>query len=654
MIISFKKHKFTFPELVVVLFVCMICALMLPAALAGIAKLSDSAQCRDNLKKCYDATIQYMNDHNGWRINDARNGRQGEWGRVLSETGYLKDRRAMNCPNDKSAAKLDWSNTYGSWISNSRGINMKSPNFSQVPPAKLLVYADTFRCDDKVVPRRSINKLNGNPTGPHHGIVTFMHGGGKAGVIMYDGSAKMAEANDFSGAPPAYQNAQIVLERLPNKRFRPIQRVQTYTGASYLVAGTALKTDMAKKNPIPVSTAVKSGKLAYKGENRNGYKVLDMWQCPMPDPKKKNSGYPQIPGVKRSVIYKGNWKNGGYNHHSNMYKYNGMIYTSWSNQPYGEDCPGQRVLYATSKDGLTWSEPKELFPPPVKVADRKGEGPFLASSGFFVWKGRLFGRASGHQKLYWTSKDGSSRNPYYDKVHIYPKMAHYSYICREIKPDGSLGKIFVYGNNPPKADYPIMAQKEFAPDFVMPNSGLQNLKVQGPDTQRLCEPTPYKTKDGKFGLLLRDDNFSHRKYASFSKDGKNWPVAEPTNIPDSPSFTIALSGSDGSVLFIGNHMAPRFDIASPRHYGRDPLMISYSPDGYKLVKSWSISSGPHKYTIPREQVFGRGGGAQYPTAMIENGKAYVMYSSGKEDILMAVFPISAIGADPQVTYKRIR
>jgi BNR repeat-like domain len=649
-----KCKKFTFTDLIIIFFIGAVFVVILPPVLASVAKISKSALCQSNLKKCYDATIKYMNDHNGWRVNDAHNGRQGEWGRILSQTSYLKDRKAMSCSNDQSLANLSWSKTYGSWISNKRTINMKSLNFNKVSPSRLLIYADSFRCDDKVTPRRSINKLTGNPSGPHHGIVTFMHAGNKAGVITYDGSAKMAVASDFAGAPPFYKNAKIVLEHLPNNRFRPIKRVQKYIGASYLVASKALKTDMAKKHPLSVSSAVKRGKLNYKGENHNGYKVLDMWQSPMPDPKKKNSGYPPISGVKYAVIYKGNWKNGGYNHHSNLFKYKDLFYASWSNQPYGEDCPGQRVLYSTSKDGLNWSPAKELFPPPVKMGDRKSEGPFLASSGFFIWDGRLFGRASGHQKLYWQNKARTSRKPYYDKYHIYPKMVHYSYICREIKPDGKLGKIFVYGNKRFKANYPIVKYSQVESGFKMPHDGLKNIVVQGPDTKRLCEPTPYKTKDGKFCVLLRDDNYSHRKYASFSDDGKNWPTAEPTNIPDSPSYSIAAFGTDGSVLFIGNHMAPRFDIASPRHYGRDPLMITYSPDGYKLTKSYAISSGPHKYTIPREKVFGRGGGAQYPAVIIENDKAYIMYSSGKEDIRMSVFPLSAIGVSKDIKYKRIR
>ena len=485
-----KRNKFTLIELVTIVFIFALFSVTIVPILANAVMSAKNRLCQDNLKKCYNATIAYMNDNDKWRPNDAYSGRRGEWGRVLFVNSYMKDRKAMSCPNDKSRGKKTWANTYGSWMTNDWAIDMKKADYASVDPSRLLIYADCFRRDDTVSPKRSINRLNPDPRGPYNGVVTLMHKGGKAGVITYDGSANMAGEISFSGAPPYYNNSKIVLKRYPNKRFMAIQRIQPYSGKSFLIKKRAVQTDMAKKHPLLVSSAVKRGKLSYKGENRNGYKVLDMWQCPMPDPRKKNSGYKQIPGVKRAVIYKGNWKNGGYNHHSNLFKYKDLFYASWSNQSYGEDCPGQRVLYSTSKDGLKWSPVRELFSSPVKMADRKSNGPFLASSGFFVWKGRLFGRASGHQKLYWENKARTSKKPYWDKNHNYPKMVHYSYISREIKPDGKLGEIFVYGNRRFKADYPLLDYSEVVPGFIMPNSGVENtISVQGPDTKRLCEST---------------------------------------------------------------------------------------------------------------------------------------------------------------------
>ena len=84
------------------------------------------------------------------------------------------------------------------------------------------------------------------------------------------------------------------------------------------------------------------------------------------------------------------------------------------------------------------------------------------------------------------------------------------------------------------------------------------------------------------------------------------------------------------------------------------MMITYSPDGYRLVQSYAIKSGPHQYAVSQKEVFGRGGAAQYPAAIIRDGKVYVMYSSGKEDIMISVFPLSAIGVSEQMRYTNIR
>lgn len=429
-----------------------------------------------------------------------------------------------------------------------------------------------------------------------------------------------------------------------------------YTGwnrrLAIAVIGLGICGAVAGTEELPVNRAVRQGLLNESGKNAKGFRVLDMWRCPMPDPAKPGAGYPAVPEVRHQVIYRGDRDNGAYNHHSNLFWFDNRFYAMWSNHRYGEDGPGQRVLYATSADGVNWSAAEELFPSPVEMTRQKSAGSYLAAGELFVWDGRLFGRASGHEIDYWENKERTSRSHAYDSTHIYPHYVHYNSICREIKPDGTLGKIFVYGRNPPPADYPISAQNEVEPRVRTP--GRMSCRAQGVDTSRLCEPAFFRTSDNQYGVLLRDDHFSHRKYVSYSGDGINWPAAEPTNIPDSPSMTVALSGNDGSVLFIGNHMAPAFDVPTPRHYGRDPLMITYSPDGYRLVRSYAVKSGPHSYTVPQNEVFGRGGAAQYPAALVRDGKVYVMYSSGKEDIMISVFPLSAIDVSEQVRYTDIR
>ncbi|MCB1077907.1 MAG: hypothetical protein KDM64_08790, partial [Verrucomicrobiae bacterium] len=54
----------------------------------------------------------------------------------------------------------------------------------------------------------------------------------------------------------------------------------------------------------------------------------------------------------------------GVNQHNYLAYYGGKYFAMWSDGPGIEDRVGQRVKYATSPDGLTWSAPRFLTPEP--------------------------------------------------------------------------------------------------------------------------------------------------------------------------------------------------------------------------------------------------------------------------------------------------
>src|SRR5215207_9706133 len=57
-------------------------------------------------------------------------------------------------------------------------------------------------------------------------------------------------------------------------------------------------------------------------------------------------------------------KRGGVNQHNYLAHHDGQFWAMWSDGPGVEDRVGQRVKYATSPDGLKWSEPRFLTPVP--------------------------------------------------------------------------------------------------------------------------------------------------------------------------------------------------------------------------------------------------------------------------------------------------
>jgi len=92
-----------------------------------------------------------------------------------------------------------------------------------------------------------------------------------------------------------------------------------------------------------------------------------MWACGRPDPEREGAGFPVLHSATHVQVYRADSDSGRYSHHSHLTAYHDTFYAMWSNHPDGEDGPGQRVLYATSRDGVEWGNWRELFPPPGPV-----------------------------------------------------------------------------------------------------------------------------------------------------------------------------------------------------------------------------------------------------------------------------------------------
>jgi hypothetical protein len=272
--------------------------------------------------------------------------------------------------------------------------------------------------------------------------------------------------------------------------------------------------------------------------------------------------------------------------------------------------------------------------------------------------GRLYALAGCHANVGFENPDRTERVNVRNEDHPFRARRRYHGFCREVDPESGIsGPILPLGENTPppeQLDFSFQGwsnekvqrissaidralnQSEDVPSWGSPIPG-------GADSNRLCEPTVYRAADGQYVMLLRDDNYSHRMYASISPDRRHWNTAMPTDIPDSPSLTTSLRLPDDRVLVVGNQMAPQFDNAGEvRHYGRDPLTVGVSPDGYGFEKACALRCGQQQWRTPQSEVRGRGGGAQYPSAVVHDGVLYVQYSMGKEDIRVSSVELSAI------------
>lgn len=362
--------------------------------------------------------------------------------------------------------------------------------------------------------------------------------------------------------------------------------------------------------------------------------IVHMWEAKKPDPNLYASGFESINNLSDSLIFKSNEATGGYNHHPQIVHFKNMFFSMWSNHRYGEDLPGQRVLYATSYDAITWSQPRELFQSLSPEENRKysrldNKPQYVISSDKWIIKGKKLYARVLLGKLF--KKKNDNHKKYYGHGYIYREVGINSVgnfiFTKKIGKEGFVTEL----SNVSLSIKPNFEKEKVTYDFYK----YKDIN--------LSETTHYKTNNGDYIALSRDENYSHRMFVSYSKDGISWEKPKPTDIPDSPSKSITLTLPNGYILLIGNQVAPHFDNPSHAHYNRDPLMVSVSYNGYIFSKAYAIKAGQQKYTVPESKVYGRGGGAQYPSAILINDKVYVIYSMGKEDIWVSSFCLNDIG-----------
>lgn len=389
-------------------------------------------------------------------------------------------------------------------------------------------------------------------------------------------------------------------------------------------------------------------------------KVRHMWDCPMPDPDKRCAGFPALEDAEHVLVFRGTKEGGAYNHHNQLIVHNDVFYAMWSNHRFGEDGPGQRVMYATSENAAEWSEAQVLFPSPQEMLPSEQKGIVLTALRWVSVNGHLYAVVRCHANIGFENAAGTSLSDTRDSEHPFRARKSYDGFYRRLRPNGEPGPIKPLGPETPPADELDFTPESWEDPEVRQTSRevIQALQqpanipawnppgIEIPDgigTRGLCEPTVYQAADGTYVMLLRDLDYSHRMYVSTSENVHEWPTARPTDIPDSPSLSTTVTLEDGSVLLIGNQMAPEFDNADEvEHYGRDPLTVAVSPDGYKFKTVFALRCGGHEFRVSQSEVAGRGGGAQYPSAAVHENMLYVLYSMGKEDIQISSVPISEV------------
>ena len=332
---------------------------------------------------------------------------------------------------------------------------------------------------------------------------------------------------------------------------------------------------------------------------------------------------PVVPSHTSTVFLaeEGKWQS---NLHSYITYFEGRFWVTWSSSREKEDGSEQVIRYSTSNDGHHWAESSLLADDP-DGPDRPGR---WIARGIFVQDGKLQalnarldgpretpeGRESWSNlrlmRFEWTGEGWENRG-------IYIENCMNNYPPRVIN-----GRLFITCRDSYSRMHTALADSLSGAHWTI-------TRLPGdPPHNDMSEPSGYVDPDGTAHLLFRDGSKSGYLYRSISRDdGSTWTAPVRTDYPDAPGKNLAGRLSNGWYYLISN----------PNQAGRDPLVISFSRDGWVFDHPLALRKGvkPQRVSGP-----GKNPGYQYPHVLEKDGSLWVVYNVTQEDIEISEYRIT--------------
>jgi hypothetical protein len=282
----------------------------------------------------------------------------------------------------------------------------------------------------------------------------------------------------------------------------------------------------------------------------------------------------------------------------------------------GHDRPGTRVSYATSEDGLTWSEPTGLSGPP------RIEGFGWIARGYWVRDDELLALASHFNAPGYPGKGLSLEAFRWDQ-------AAGKWVAHGTVLDDTL-------NNFPPKRLPngkwMMSRRDHKRDLSVAVGGVdafgdwetRPVSAYGSEQgKRPEEPYWYVLPDGRNLVGLFRNNAGKSLIRAFSTDcGQTWTPLVNTNFPDATSKFYALRTSRGYYALVSNSRPAR----------RDPLTLAISHDGLVYTHLFYLIGGRH---------------IDYPHMIEHDGHLLIAFSGAKQT--MEVLRVSLTDLDRLIT-----
>lgn len=311
----------------------------------------------------------------------------------------------------------------------------------------------------------------------------------------------------------------------------------------------------------------------------------------------------------------------GVKQHNYLIRFGGKFWAMWSDGPSIEDKvgpgledrAGQVVKYATSENGLIWSEPRLLTEYPLNADPESPYYNTQDSRGFrFIARG------------FWVRNDGEllalvSHDEAGGFFGRSLELLAYRWDS-DTQQWERLGQVKddTINNFPPK-QIPtgewIMSRR--AHNYKQ--SGV-SLLIGGVDAIDSWESTPvpaapglkaeepywWVLPDGNLMALFRDNSVGGYLYRAFSTDdGRSWSTPVQTNFPDARSKFHGLRLTDGRYVLVSN--------SHPKH--RDYLTLAVSDDGMVFDRLYHLVTGSDT-------------GVDYPMVIEQDGYLYIVHSGG--------------------------
>ena len=276
--------------------------------------------------------------------------------------------------------------------------------------------------------------------------------------------------------------------------------------------------------------------------------------------------------------------------HAYLAHYGGRFWAMWSDGPGlpkpgatagehrnivpGHDRPGTRNSFATSPDGLHWSQPADLTGPPRKSGYgwiARGlwnrDGQLLALSSHFNAPG-YSGLGLSLEAFRWDGAQWVAHGTVLDdSMNNFPPKRLPSGEWMMTRRDHRRQVSVMIGGTKAFDDWQINA--------------LAAYNTEG----RPEEPYWYILPDNQTLVgLIRDNGGSKFLLRTFSKDnGQTWSEIQRTNFPDATSKFFVHRTSRGYYVMVSN--------SNPRR--RDPLTLAISEDGLVYTKLFWLIGGRH-------------------------------------------------------------